>query len=119
MKGTGFTLFVSLLSFATFIPQGGAQVVLNEANLVLGPNMGQFVELYGIPNTPLDGHALVVVKSASMGGGVWSAQTQAVVDLDGMSLDADGFAAALGGNDPEIIRTLAREVKAQHLAPTT
>ena len=96
MKGTGFTLFVSLLSFATFIPQGGAQVVLNEANLVLGPNMGQFVELYGIPNTPLDGHALVVVKSASMGGGVWSAQTQAVVDLDGMSLDADGFALING-----------------------
>ena len=34
-----------------------AQVVLNEINLVTGPNAGQFVELHGPANQSVDGHA--------------------------------------------------------------
>ena len=70
-------------------------VVINELNLVVGPETGQFVELYGAPGTALDGHALVIVKSA-FSSGDWSAQTQAVVDLNGLALNAEGFLALNG-----------------------
>ena len=73
------------LSFAT-----EAQVVLNEINLVTGPNAGQFVELHGPDNQAVDGHTLVVVKS-SFSGGNWTATVQDVVDLQGLALDEDGF----------------------------
>ena len=73
------------LSFAT-----EAQVVLNEINLVTGPNAGQFVELQGPDNQAVDGHTLVVVKS-SFSGGNWTATVQDVVDLQGLALDEDGF----------------------------
>ena len=63
-----------------------AQVVLNEINLVTGPNAGQFVELHGPANQSVDGHALVVVKS-SFSGGNWTATVQDVVDLQGLALD--------------------------------
>ena len=98
MKGARFTLFVSLLcalGLASTIRTATAQPVLNEINLVVGPNVGQFVELHGAPLAPLDNHALVVVKSA-FSGGVWTAQTQAAVDLTGTSLDGDGFALIEG-----------------------
>ncbi len=67
-----------------------AQVVLNEINLVTGPNSGQFVELHGLANQSVDGHALVVVKS-SFSGGNWTATVQDMVDLQGLALDDNGF----------------------------
>ena len=67
-----------------------AQIVLNEINFVTGPNAGQFVELYGPANQSVDGHALVVVKS-SFSGGDWTATVQDVVDLQGQTLDSEGF----------------------------
>ena len=67
-----------------------AQIVLNEINLVTGPNAGQFVELHGPANQSVDGHALVVVKS-SFSEGDWTATVQDVVDLQGQSLDNEGF----------------------------
>ena len=67
-----------------------AQIFLNEINLVTGPNAGQFVELHGPANQSVDGHALVVVKS-SFSGGDWTATVQDVVDLQGQSLDGEGF----------------------------
>ena len=68
-----FTAFCGL-SLAT-----EAQVVLNEINLVTGPNAGQFFELHGPANQSVDGHALVVVKS-SFSEGSWTATVQDVVD---------------------------------------
>ena len=91
--------------FAAFALLGGAvavsntasaqDLVINELNLVTGPETGQFVELYGAPDTPLDGHTLVVVKSAFQDG-AWVAQTQATVDLNGQVLDGSGFLALEG-----------------------
>ena len=91
--------------FAAFALLGGAvavsntasaqDLVINELNLVTGPETGQFVELYGAPDTPLDGHTLVVVKSAFQDG-AWVAQTQAAVDLNGQVLDGSGFLALEG-----------------------
>ena len=65
-------------------------LVINEINLVTGPNAGQFVELYGPANEGLEGHALVIVKS-SFSGGSWTATVQAVIDLQGAALDSHGF----------------------------
>jgi len=80
------------LSMTAVVPGLWSQTtpVLNEVNLVVGPNYGQFIELYGAPNASLNGHSLVVVKS-SFQGGVWVAQTQAVVGLEGQTFDAEGF----------------------------
>ena len=43
-------------------------VVINELNLITGPNSGQFVELFGDEGTNLDDHSLVLLKSATSGG---------------------------------------------------
>ena len=67
-----------------------ADVVLNEINHVVGPEYGQFVELYGEPGTSLDGHALVIVKS-SFQSATWVAVTEVLVDLQGETLDDQGF----------------------------
>ena len=85
-------LFAGLMGSTTATAQ---DVVINELNLVVGPETGQFVELYGTPGTALDGHAVVIVKSA-FSNGDWSAQTQAIVDLNGLALDAEGFLALNG-----------------------
>ena len=90
MKGN----LVHLIACLTWLPAFHAQtnLVLNEVNLVTGPNYGQFIELYGTPNLTLDGHAVVIVKSLPSGaGGEWTGITQAALSLDGMALDEEGF----------------------------
>ena len=67
-----------------------ADVVLNEINHVVGPEFGQFVELYGAPGASLDGHALVIVKS-SFQSATWVAVTEVLVDLQGETLNDEGF----------------------------
>ena len=53
-------LFAGLMGSTSVAAQ---DVVINELNLVVGPETGQFVELHGAAGTELDGHALAVVKS--------------------------------------------------------
>ena len=65
-------------------------VVINELNLITGPNSGQFVELFGDEGTNLDDHSLVLLKSATSGGN-FTPEVQAAIGLDGQSLDEDGF----------------------------
>ena len=95
MKGKMVSLFAAfaLLGGAVAVSNTASaqDLVINELNLVTGPETGQFVELYGAPDTPLDGHTLVVVKSAFQDGD-WVAQTQATVDLNGQVLDNSGSA---------------------------
>ena len=70
MKGmSSFKTLAALvfLSHFLFLETDG-QVVINEINLVTGPESGQFVELFGPPNAPLTGHSLVLVKSVLSGG---------------------------------------------------
>ena len=97
MKGNLVSLSAALVlkvlvGSATVFAQ---EVVINELNLVVGPEVGQFVELYGAPGTALDDHTLVVVKSAYSEGS-WEAQTQTVVDLGGLALNDDGFLVLYG-----------------------
>lgn len=98
MKGmSSFKTLAALvfLSHFLFIETDG-QVVINEINLVTGPESGQFVELFGPPNAPLTGHSLVMVKSV-LSGGDFGAVVEAVVDLDSQSLDGSGFLLIEGG----------------------
>ena len=102
MKGNLVSLLIRFGCTATIagVTLVGAQaqdVVINELNLITGPDVGQFVELYGDPGTSLDGHSLVLVKSTPEGGN-FIPETQAVVDLGGMSLDDEGFSLIEGNN---------------------
>ena len=68
MKGKLVSLLTRFGCTATIagVTLVGAQaqdVVINELNLITGPNVGQFVELHGDPGTSLEGHSLVLVKS--------------------------------------------------------
>ena len=80
-------LALCLASFAPCFAQG---VFLNEvdsdSNTV--PDSTEFVELYGAPNAPLDGHIVVFYKG---GGSPLTSNVYAAFDLDGMSTDSAGF----------------------------
>ena len=96
MKGNLVSLLTRFGCTATIagVTLVGAQaqdVVINELNLITGPNVGQFVELYGDPGTSLEGHSLVLVKSTFDSPNVFVPETQAVLDLGGTTLDDEGF----------------------------
>jgi len=78
------------LCLSAFAPCFGQVVFLNEvdsdSNSV--PDSTEFVELYGAPNTPLDGHIVVFYKG---GGSPVTSSVYAAFDLDGMSTDSAGF----------------------------
>ena len=98
MKGPTLSLAFVASLFALFssqTAQAQEDVVINEVNLVTGPNYGQFVELYGEPNASLEGTSLVILKSLQVSG-AWTALVQSVVGLDTLSLDAEGFLAVEG-----------------------
>ena len=83
-----FSIFwLSTLAMTTSAQSG---VVLNESNHIVGPEYGQFVELFGSPGTSLDGHSLVIVKS-SFQSATWVAVAEVVIDLEGQTLDDQGF----------------------------
>ena len=98
MKGPTLSLAFVASLFALFssqTAQAQEDVVINEVNLVTGPNYGQFVELYGEPSASLEGTSLVILKSLQVSG-TWTALVQSVVGLDTLSLDAEGFLAVEG-----------------------
>ena len=102
MKGNLVSLLIrfgctATIAAMTLVGAQAQDVVINELNLITGPDVGQFVELYGDPGTSLDGHSLVLVKSTPEGGN-FIPETQAVVDLGGMSLDDEGFSLIEGNN---------------------
>jgi hypothetical protein len=78
------------LCLSAFAPCFGQVVFLNEvdsdSNSV--PDSTEFVELYGAPNTPLDGHIVVFYKG---GGSPVTSSVYAAFDLDGMYTDSAGF----------------------------
>ena len=96
MKGKLVSLFTRLgcaatIAGMTLVEAQAQDVVINELNLVTGPNVGQFIELYGDAGTNLDGHSLVLVKSTFESTNNFVPETQAVVDLGGTLLDDEGF----------------------------
>lgn len=64
---------------------GGGNVVINEVDCdQAGPDTQEFVELYGTPNMLLTGYTIVFFNGAN-------SLAYASFDLDGYSLDANGF----------------------------
>ena len=78
-----FSLVVSISPFC----QG---VVINEIDALTSED-SQFVELYGSPNTGLEGHSLALVKSVFLGGGAYGVEVYDAISLEGQSLDSEGF----------------------------
>ena len=67
-------------------------VVINEINVISGDDE-QFVELFGLPETNLEGFSLALVKSQFLGGGQYEAQIYSTFDLAGLSLNESGLVA--------------------------
>ena len=96
MKGNLVSLLIrfgctATIAAMTLVGAQAQDVVINELNLITGPDVGQFVELYGDPGTSLDGLSLVLVKSTFESSNNYVPEVQAVVGLGGASLDDEGF----------------------------
>lgn len=80
MKKLYFLLFTVLISTISF-----GQVVINEIDAdTPGTDMAEFIELKGTPNASLDGLVVVLFNGSND-------TSYAAFDLDGMSLDSNGF----------------------------
>lgn len=98
-----------------FLAASGAsaqQVFLNEvdADSYTVPDSLEFVELFGAPDQPLDGHIVVFYKG---GGSVLTSTVYAAFDLDGFQTDSAGFFLLanpqVGGADIEFEPGLLRD----------
>ena len=98
-----------------FLAASGAsaqQVFLNEvdADSYTVPDSLEFVELFGAPDQPLDGHIVVFYKG---GGSVLTSTAYAAFDLDGFQTDSAGFFLLanpqVGGADIEFEPGLLRD----------
>ena len=98
-----------------FLAASGAsaqQVFLNEvdADSYTVPDSLEFVELFGAPDQPLDGHIVVLYKG---GGSVLTSTAYAAFDLDGFQTDSAGFFLLanpqVGGADIEFEPGLLRD----------
>ncbi len=98
-----------------FLAASGAsaqQVFLNEvdADSYTVPDSLEFVELFGAPDQPLDGHVVVFYKG---GGSVLTSTAYAAFDLDGFQTDSAGFFLLanpqVGGADIEFEPGLLRD----------
>ena len=80
------TQYLIALSLSlTFSFLNAQSIVINEINADNpGADTEEFIELFGVPGTPLDGMALVLFDGSSD-------QSYLSIDLDGFSLNADGF----------------------------
>jgi len=103
-----------LLTAFLLVAQGlwAQGVFLNEvdADSYTVPDSLEFVELFGAPNQPLDGHIVVFYKG---GGSVLTSTAYAAFDLDGFQTDTAGFFLlanpAVGGADIEFEPGLLRD----------
>lgn len=79
------TLGLVLATLHIFAQGGQSSIVINEVDSDnAGSDNQEFVELFGAPNTSLDGHVIVFFNGSSN-------QSYESFDLDGQSLDDQGF----------------------------
>ena len=80
-----FTLLIGISLFTTLTAQSNVNVCINEVDADQpGSDRMEFVELYGPPNTSLDGLVVVFMNGSDDA-------SYASYDLDGENLDANGF----------------------------
>lgn len=96
MKKLYFLCLTLLISASSF-----SQVVINEIDAATpGTDMAEFIELKGTPNASLDGLVVVLYNGSND-------QSYAAYDLDGKTLDANGFfilgnTAIISGTDVDM-----------------
>jgi hypothetical protein len=66
------------------------EIVINEVDAIQSGGV-QFVELFGTPNSDLDGYSLALVKANFLGGGLYEAQIYEAISLEGLFFSPDGF----------------------------
>jgi len=66
-------------------------VVINEVDVIVTESNPQFIELYGSPNSGLEGFSIALVKSIWSGGGAYGVEVYSAISLEGMQFDSDGF----------------------------
>jgi large repetitive protein len=77
----------NLVIRVTDIDYGQESIVINEADTdTEGTDQLEFIELFGLPNTSLDGHVLVFFNGNAANNGSYRA-----FDLDGYALDEEGY----------------------------
>ena len=68
-------------------------VVINEVDAIVADPNPQFIELYGAPNSGLEGYSIALVRSTWLGGGVYGVEVYSAISLEGMQFDSEGFLA--------------------------
>ena len=71
-------------------------VVINEVDVIVTESNPQFIELYGEPNSGLEGYSLALVRSIWLGGGAYGVEVYSAISLEGMQLDPNGFLTITG-----------------------
>jgi hypothetical protein len=66
-------------------------VVINEVDVIVTESNPQFIELYGSPNSGLEGFSIALVKSIWSVGGAYGVEVYSAISLEGMQFDSDGF----------------------------
>lgn len=68
-------------------------VVINEVDAIVADPNPQFIELYGAPNSGLEGYSIALVRSIWLGGGAYGVEVYSAISLEGMQFDSEGFLA--------------------------
>ena len=90
MRSIYIYLFVVLTASSIFSPHAQGLVINEIDAIVTEPNL-QFIELYGAPNSGLEGYSIALVTSSWLGGGAYGVEVYSAISLEEMQLDSDGF----------------------------
>ena len=90
MRSSFIYLFVVLLTGSMF--SANAQgFVINEVDVITTSPNSQFIELFGAPNSGLEGYSIALVKSSFLGGGAYGVEIYSTVSIEDLQLNSDGF----------------------------
>ena len=95
MRSIYIYLFAVITAGSTFSTNAQG-VVINEVDVIVTESNPQFIELYGEPNSGLEGYSLALVRSIWLGGGAYGVEVYSAISLEGMQLDPDGFLTITG-----------------------
>ena len=79
---------IAICSISSANAQG---IVINEVDAVVTESNPQFIELYGAPNTGLEGYSIALVRSTWLSGGAFGVEVYSAISLEGLQFDSNGF----------------------------
>ena len=81
MRSICIYLFVVLTASSIFSSHAQGLVINEVDAIVIEPNL-QFIELYGSPNSGLEGYSIALVTSSWLGGGDYGVEVYSVISLE-------------------------------------